>query len=158
MQHFSLFLDEKQIRIAKVVLKQGHQVNFLKQEEHDFWTEKIETTLGPVPEGLTEAAELKDSLESLRNHTLIAMLLINLIWIVLFFTLTFSELNGINIDPKVLIIVFLAVYGVILIIQFVTMLMHRLITISHYIARLNEELPVEQDPEIEQDGYAEGKV
>lgn len=146
-----MFSDEVLIRNAKKILKEDHQQEDLEDKELVFWTEKISETLTPVPEGLTEAAELKDSLDSLRNNTLIAMLLVNLIWIVLFLSFTIDELKIINIDTEVLVIVFLAVYGVILIIQFVTMLMHRLITISHYIARLNEELPVEHEQEHEQE-------
>ena len=142
---FPCFKDEKRMRMAKDILKERRQVVPLEEKEHEFWTKKIETTLGPVPEGLTKAAELKDGLDNLRNVTLVAMLLVNLIWIVLFLTLTFKDLKIININPELMIIVFLAVYGVILLIQFVAMVIHRLITFSHYIARLNEELPVEQD-------------
>ena len=44
-------------------------------------------------------------------------------------------------NPRVLIIVFLGIYGVILLIQFVTMIIHRFVTLAHYIACLNEKLP-----------------
>ena len=71
------------------------------------------------------------------------MFLINLIWIVLLYSLTFSELEGFNISPQVLSILFLAVYGLIILVQFVVMLIHRLTTLAHYIARLNQKLPVE---------------
>ena len=138
------YQDEKRMRKAKAVLKERHHVTPLDEDECVFWTNKVKTTLGPIPEGLKKSVELKDGLKNLRNVTLVAMLLINLIWIILYLTLTFEGLEKFNINPEVLIIVFLAVYGVILLIQFVTMVMHRLITLSHYIARLNEELPVEQ--------------
>lgn len=149
---FPLLSDEKLMRMAKAILKK-RQPELLESElERKFWTSLIENTLAPVSEKLTEAAELKNALENLRNSTLISMLLINLIWIVLFLTLTFQDLKRININPEVLIILFLAVYGVILIIQFIAMLIHRLITISQYIARLNEKLPVEYEEEPELDG------
>ena len=133
------------MRKAKAVLKEKRHVTQLEKDEFDFWTKKIKTTLSPVPEGLTKAVELKDGLKNLRNVTLIAILLINLIWIILFLTLTFEGLETYNINSQLLTIVFLGVYGLVMIIQFVTMVMHRLITLSHYIARLNEELPVEQE-------------
>ena len=144
------YQDEKRMRKAKAVLKEKHHVTPLDEDECDFWTRKVKTTLGPIPEGLTKAVELKDGLKNLRNVTLVAMLLINLIWIVLFLTLTFEGLEDLNINPQLLILVFLAVYGVILLIQFVTMVIHRLITLSHYVARLNEELPVEQRERFDQ--------
>ena len=50
-----------------------------------------------------------------------------------FLTFTFKELQSLNINPEVLIVVFLGVYGLILVIQFVTMIVHRFITLAHYI-------------------------
>ena len=70
----------------------------------------------------------------------------------LFLTLTFEELKVLNINPRVLIIVFLGIYGVILLIQFVTMVVHRFITLAHYIAHLNEKLPEEPATQQSQSG------
>ena len=117
----------------------------LDRDEHIFWEEKVETTLRPIPEGLTRTNELKHSLNNLRYTVLIGIFLINLIWILLFHTFTFEELKVINVNPQVLIIVFLGIYGVILLIQFVTMIIHRFVTLAHYIARLNEKLPDEPE-------------
>ena len=127
----------------QLLMQQQQQVASLDKDEVDFWTKKLKNTLRPIPEGLTQANELKGALRNLRNTTLIAMFLINLVWIILLYSLTFSELEGFNLTPQVLSIMFLAVYGLILLVQFAVMLVHRLITLAHYIARLNQKLPVE---------------
>ena len=108
----------------------------MESEESNFWEETLKKTLRPVPEEAMQAAELKRGLNNLRNSTLVAVFLFNLIWIVLFLTLTFTELEALNINSEVLIIVLLGVYGLILVIQFVMMVIHRFITLTHYIARL----------------------
>ena len=111
----------------------------IETEELQFWKEIVATTLQPIPEKLTRATELKKSLDTLRNSMLIAMFFCNLIAIMFFLTFTFKELQSLNINPEVLIVVFLGVYGLILVIQFVTMIVHRFITLAHYIGRLNEK-------------------
>ena len=130
-------------KASQLLMKQQQQVVQLNKEEKDFWNNKLTTTLGPIPGEHTKANELKEALKNLRNIILIALFLINLIWIVLLYSLTFSKLEGFNINPQVLSILFLAVYGLIVLVQFAVMLIHRLITLAHYIARLNQKLPVE---------------
>ena len=141
----TLLLDEKQVRKTEKFLKEKKRKNPMKKlegNECDFWMEKIATTLQPIPERLTGIDDLKKRLTNLRNGAVIGMFFINLIWIMLFLTLTFQELETLNINPQVLIVVFIGVYGVILLIQFITMVIHRFVTLAHYIARLNEKLPV----------------
>ena len=117
----------------------------LEDNERQFWEAKVKNTLRPIPEGLTRTDELKNSLKNLRNTALIRIFLINLIWIMLYLMLTFEELKLINVNPRVSIIVFLGIYGVLLMVQFVTMVIHRFTTLAHYIARLNHLTMVQQD-------------
>ena len=139
------FLDEKLMQETETKLNILHEscMTPLEDSECAFWEDKVKTTLRPIPEGLTRTNELKHSLNNLRYAVLIGFFLINLIWILLFHMLTFEQLKVINVNPRVLIIVFLSIYGVILLIQFVTMIIHRFVTLAHYIARLNEKLPDE---------------
>ena len=109
-----------------------------------FWVEAIEDVLKPSPDELTRTNELCDELNNLRNHILIAMLLINLIWLILLGVLTFNELEAYGLSKQILGLLFLSVYGIILSVQFVGMLLHRLVTLAHYIARLNQALHTEQ--------------
>lgn len=71
------------------------------------------------------------------------MLLINLIWLILLSVFTFSELKAFGLSASFLGLLFLAVYGILISVQFVGMLIHRVVTLSHYIARLNQDLPIE---------------
>ena len=143
--NINFILDEKQMQKTENVLNDlpDSCMKQLEKTERGFWKKKVETTLRPIPEGLTRTNELKHSLNNLRYAVLIGIFFINLIWILLFHTFTFEELKVINVNPQVLIIVFLGIYGVILLIQFVTMIVHRFVTLAHYIARLNEKLPDE---------------
>ena len=71
------------------------------------------------------------------------MLLINLIWLILLAVFTFNELETYGLNKQLLGLLFLAVYAILLSVQFVGMLLHRLVTLTHYIARLNQALPIE---------------
>lgn len=80
------------------------------------------------------AEELKEKLEELRNSTLLVFAVSNLIWIILLLTLThqgYLKVLGTN----AISFAFLAVYGFIIVIQFLTVLWHRMATFFHVLAR-----------------------
>ena len=115
----------------------------LDENEAGFWLHTIETVLKPTPDSFTRANELRDDLNNLRNHAVLAMLLINLIWLVLISVFTFDDLGRLGLSTQILGLLFLIVYGILLSVQFLGMLLHRLVTLAHYIARLNQALPIE---------------
>ena len=115
----------------------------LEENEAAFWLHTIETILKPTPDSFTRANELRDDLNNLRNHAVIAMLLINLVWLILIAVFTFDDLGRIGLSTQILGLLFLIVYGMLLSVQFLGMLLHRLVTLAHYIARLNQALPIE---------------
>ena len=142
-----IILDEKKIAEAQEILQPSSDhpnVDHLDDDERKFWVDTIEDSLKPIPDELTRVNELRDDLNNLRNYTLIAMLLINLIWLILLAVFTFNELESYGLSKQILGLLFLAVYGIILSVQFVGMILHRLVTLAHYIARLNQDLPIEQ--------------
>ena len=116
----------------------------LEDVEMAFWYQQLDLALYPIPDSLSQTSSLKDELKYLRNSVLIAILLVNLMWIILLYLLTIDELETLGLTNKFLSLLFLAVYGLILIIQFVAMLFHRTVTLSHYMSRLSQSLPVEQ--------------
>ena len=120
----------------------------LEDDEIAFWFQQLDLVLYPIQESLSKTNDLKDDLRFLRNSVLMAVLFINLIWIILLYLLTIDELKSLGLDTKFLSLAFLAVYGLILSIQFLAMLFHRIVTLSHYISRLNQSLPVEQTFEL----------
>ena len=114
-------------------------------------------TLKPTPEHLTKASELRSDLKLLRNYTLIALLIVNIMWLILLSIFTFNELEQVGLTASILSLLFLAAYGIIITIQFFAMIFHQVVTLSHYIARLNQDMPVEdneitQDRPVEDDG------
>ena len=130
--------EERIMRQTEMMIKDLPKMEPFECEESNFWKKLIDNKLRPVPESQCLTNKLESKLKRLRYSTLIAIFLINLIWIMLFLTLTFEELELLNINPRVLIIVFLGIYGVILLVQFVTMIIHRCVTLAHYIARFDE--------------------
>ena len=112
------------------------QHTMLEGQEARFWTDLIERKLKPVSQKFTQIEDIQKSLESLRNSTLALILLINLMWIVLLWTLTFKQLQRYGIDPRAFELLFLAVYGIIIMIQFLTMIAHRGVTLIHYLGRV----------------------
>lgn len=104
--------------------------------ESEFWKQLIGRKLKPVSQKFTQIKDIQKSLQNLRNSTLAILLLVNLMWIVLLSSLQFWQLERYNIDPRAFQLLFLAIYGFILIIQFFTMLAHRGVTLVHYLGRV----------------------
>lgn len=141
--------DEDRIINAQNILSNEDQPRGdLSSQEVAFWLELLENILHPIPESLAQTSGLKDELKYLRNSVLISFLLINLIWIILISLLTVNELNSkLGLSNKFLSLIFLIVYGFIVLVQFLAMLFHRTVTLAHYISRLNQSLPVVQTQE-----------
>ena len=105
-------------------------------EEADFWVNLINIKLKPVSirfQGQIE--DLKQSLRSLRNTILGLVFLVNIMWIILLYTLSFPELEDYGLDSRGFQLLFLAVYGFIIVVQFITLVCHRIVTLVHYLGR-----------------------
>jgi len=106
------------------------------RNEYDFWRRLIKMKLKPVAQKFTQVKDVQKSLENLRNLVLAVLLLMNLMWIVLLFSLDFWQLQKYNVDPRAFQLMFLFVYGLIIVIQFFTMIAHRAVTLIHYLGRV----------------------
>ena len=144
--------EEEKITEAQFVLQLTNDQSQAKLDDKEvaWWYELLDRQLHPIPEALSQTTGLKEELRNLRNSVLVAFLLINLIWIILLYVLTIKELKHFGLDSKFLSLAFLAVYGVILLVQFFAMMFHRIVTLSHYISRLSQSLPVEITYELTQ--------
>ena len=109
----------------------------LERDEADFWERKIKESLEPVSVNLTQIDELKVKLRTLRNAALVVLLIINIMWIVLLYSLTFDQLEKYKVPTKAFELLFLVVYLVIISLQFLAMVMHRAFTFTHYLARVD---------------------
>ena len=106
-----------------------------KKLEYLFWERLAENTLKPESANLGKVEELKEKLKNLRNLALLVLLLSNIMWIVFLYTLVFPELTDYNLPDRAFSLLFLAIFSVIIFIQFVAMLFHRFITLVHLLAR-----------------------
>ena len=64
------------------------------------------------------------------------LFLVNIMWIILLYTLEFPELEDYGLDSRGFQLLFLAVYGLIIIVQFITLICHRIVTLVHYLGRI----------------------
>ena len=104
--------------------------------EANFWEELIYQKLKPISARFTQVEDIVQSLRSLRNSILVVILLVNILWIVLLYTLSFPTLAEYGLDPRGFQLLFLAVYGIIIIVQFITMICHRAVTLVHFLGRV----------------------
>ena len=102
--------------------------------EYEFWIRLRELRLLPESKAFGQYAELADKLADLRNSVVLCLVVANLIWVILMYLLiSKAELYVIGTNP--LGLGFLIVFGILLAIQFLTMLWHRVSTGLHLIAR-----------------------
>lgn len=144
---------ERRIRHTETLIDNLPATDLIRTDkaEADFWIDLIRRNLKPVSvrfQGQIE--DMKNSLRALRNATLGVVLLVNIMWIVLLYTLEFPELADYGLDTRGFQLLFLAVYGFIIVVQFFTLLCHRIITLMHYLGRTqpNEVIRTAEEPEI----------
>ena len=108
----------------------------MPKEEVEFWERVMSNELKPITVRLQQTSKvIGQKLKSLRNSTLAVILLINIVWIILLYTVTFPQLEKYNLPQKAFQLVFLAVYGIIIVVSFFAMLAHRLVMLMHLLGR-----------------------
>lgn len=121
--------------------------------ESEFWKLLIKEKLKPVKVQLTQTEDLKRQLKSVRNTVLAILLLVNLMWIILLYTLTFPRLSDYDLPVRAFSLVFLGVYGIIVIVQFLTLIIHRVVTLVHYLGRIRPDEII--TPAGDEDGFVD---
>ena len=104
-------------------------------DEYKFWLDLATNKLKPESANLGKVDELKEKLRNLRNLALLVLLLTNIMWIVFLYTLIFPQLRKYNLPDRAFSLFFLAMFSIIICIQFVAMIFHRFITLVHLLAR-----------------------
>ena len=102
--------------------------------EETFWDDLIERHLRPTYLQGGNTDELKEGLEELRNTTLIAMAVINLLWMVLLLSFDLEFLKTLGLEESLLPVLFAGLYFGILLVQFIALIFHRLETVIHVVA------------------------
>ena len=105
------------------------------RKEFEFWSDLATNILKPESANLGKVEELKEKLRNLRNLALLVLLLTNIMWIVFLYTLVFPQLTKYNLPDRAFSLLFLAVFSIIISIQFIAMIFHRFITLVHLLAR-----------------------
>ena len=116
------------------------------EKENEFWEKLAKDKLQPESANFSKVEELKEKLKSLRNFSLLVLLLTNIMWIVFLYTLVFPQLTDYNLPDRAFSLLFLSVFSVIIVIQFIAMIFHRFVTLLHLLAgislRSTESAPV----------------
>lgn len=130
-----MYVVELRIRETETLID-NLPVKAISFEEAEFWNrEDIRKVLKPSSVHFQgQAKYLKQSLRSLRNITLGVIFLVNTIWIVLLYSLNYTELENYGFDKRGYQMLLLAVYGLTVLVQFIALILcHRGITMVHYL-------------------------
>ncbi|XP_061736231.1 chitin synthase 1 [Nerophis ophidion] len=126
------------------------QVPKIDEDEHDFWSKLIDRYLTPIVEDKAHLEEVKRELKSLRNKSVFLYFIVNVLWVVATFFLQAIGTDLISIKiPKYypngtasaevlrvepLSLMFLLSFAVLLLVQFLAMLYHRVYTLIHVVS------------------------
>ncbi|KAM6950004.1 chitin synthase 1 [Lycodopsis pacificus] len=162
---------EKRVTAAIKKTLTAPQVQKLDEGEQDFWNKLLERYLEPIVDTKEHLEEVTRELKSLRNKAVFLYFIINVLWVVATFFLqaigtdvlsikipkyfpngTLSD-TPLQVEPVSLM--FLLSFAVLLIIQFLAMLYHRVYTLIHVVSYRGSEKDYktrEYDDEEEDDG------
>ncbi|XP_058240942.1 chitin synthase 1 [Hemibagrus wyckioides] len=138
----------------------------LSEDETDFWNKLIERYLKPINDPKSHLEQVERELKSLRNKAVFLYFIVNVLWVVATFFLQAIGSDVISIKiPKYLpngsladeplrveplSLMFLLSFAILLLIQFLAMLYHRVYTLIHVLAyRGMEKDYKERDPDEE---------
>uniref|UniRef100_A0A8C7U495 chitin synthase n=1 Tax=Oncorhynchus mykiss TaxID=8022 RepID=A0A8C7U495_ONCMY len=131
------------------------QVEKLTEEEHDFWKKLLERYLAPIVDDKAHKEEVTRELKSLRNKAVFLYFIVNVLWIVATFFLQAigNDVISIKIEKiwpngtssgeylkvEPLSLMFLLSFAVLLVVQFLAMLYHRVYTLIHVVSYRSTE-------------------
>ncbi|KAM6977903.1 chitin synthase 1 [Aplochiton taeniatus] len=164
-------MERLERRVKRAVEKTliAPQVEKLTEGEEDFWNKLIERYLTPITDTQAHKDEVTRELKSLRNKAVFLYFILNVLWVVATFFLqaigndvisikipkyypngTQSE-DSLKVEP--LSLMFLLSFAVLLLVQFLAMLYHRIYTLIHVVSYRGSEKDYKQrDEEEDEDG------
>lgn len=140
-------LGELKMRDTKADLDSAETVTFAElevkaQTEEDFWKRLVNPKqdapgiLKPEEAHLSpETDVLKKKLEDLRNNTVVALLMMNIIWVAMVLSFQIPALEQWGIKQAAFSLLFLVIYFAVLVVQFIALIVHRVETLLHVLAR-----------------------
>ncbi|GFR70591.1 chitin synthase [Elysia marginata] len=125
-------------------------IRYLGTEEVRFWREVIDRYLHPVVMDKQKQQQLEDDLRLLRNKFSLMFLLLNALFVVVVFALQYTNAEeegdglaiplpckndeGKNLTLEPISLIFMAIFGIALLVQFLAMFFHRMGTFLHIIS------------------------
>ena len=104
-------------------------------EEAKFW-EKLRTVcLLPEQAAFSQSDELKEKLVELRNTGLMMLIVVNILWLTIMLTIIAQGKKLHILNTNFLGLLFLSLYTIVLLVQFCTLLWHRVGTWIHLMSR-----------------------
>ena len=126
------------------------RIRYIGREEKTFWKDLIEKYLKPLENNAEQQKKTQETLIELRNKMSLMFFMLNALFIVIIFTLQFTNAvkegkglsiplpcyteKGRQLTLEPISLLFMVVYGVALVIQFISMFFHRMGTFLHIIA------------------------
>ncbi|XP_051245642.1 chitin synthase chs-2-like isoform X2 [Dicentrarchus labrax] len=130
------------------------QEDSLDQEEEQFFREMITKYLEPLPENKKKQKKMAEELKDLRNKITFIYFICNAFWLIATFVLQLLEWSVLIQVPKVDInlqftgeymyidplgFMFILAFALLVLIQFIAMVYHRIYTLIHFVAFLDTE-------------------
>ncbi|MEQ2216248.1 hypothetical protein XENOCAPTIV_013120, partial [Xenoophorus captivus] len=129
------------------------QEGFLDEDENQFWKELIEKYLKPVQNDKVKQEQTKNDLQDLRNKINFSFFILNAFWLVAAFTFQVFEVfnieintvdpnlngTGVKIQIEPISLMFILGFALSVLLQFIGMFYHRIVTLIHYVAFLETE-------------------
>ncbi|XP_061522553.1 chitin synthase 1 isoform X2 [Phycodurus eques] len=146
---------EKKVKRAIEKTLTAPQVQKLEEDEHDFWRKLLERYLKPIVDTKAHLEEVTRELKSLRNKAVFLYFIVNVLWVVATFFLqaigndvisikipkyySNGTLSGDNLKVEPLSLMFLFSFAILLLVQFIAMLYHRVYTLIHVVSYRSTE-------------------
>ncbi|XP_077376122.1 chitin synthase 1 [Festucalex cinctus] len=146
---------EKKVKRAIEKTLTAPQVQKLEEDENDFWDKLIDRYLKPIADTKAHLEEVTRELKSLRNKAVFLYFIVNVLWVVATFflqaigndviSIKIPKLHpngtptGENMKVEPLSLMFLLSFAVLLLIQFLAMLYHRVYTLIHVVSYRSTE-------------------
>lgn len=145
------------------------QVRPLDEDENDFWIKLLDRYLTPISDTKAHQEEVSKELKSLRNKAVFLYFMLNVLWVVATFFLQAIGTDVISIKiPKYypngtlsdtplmiepLSLMFLLSFAILLLIQFLAMLYHRVYTLIHIVSYRSKEKNYQEIPDRKDDDF-----
>ncbi|XP_030628173.1 chitin synthase 1 [Chanos chanos] len=160
---------EKRVKRAIERTLIAPQVLGLSEDEHDFWKKLIKRYLEPINDPKAHQEEVTRELKSLRNRAVFLYFILNVLWVVATFFLQAigndvisikipkylpnGTMSGEYLKVEPLSLMFLLSFAVLLLVQFLAMLYHRVYTLIHVVSyRSIEKDYAERKEDDDEDG------